>query len=95
MNTIEGIRDYTQYTTLNKVENNFPKTQFVRIHQSYLVNLKYIKYIKNYKAILKNGLELSIPKSSIKMFVIHSYYLKGAYKDVFVLEESNNNLFRN
>lgn len=31
----------------------------------------------------------------IKMFVIHSYYLKGAYKDVFVLEESNNNLFRN
>lgn len=32
VNTIEGIRDYTQYTTLNKVENNFPKTQFVRIH---------------------------------------------------------------
>ncbi|MFQ9562773.1 MAG: LytR/AlgR family response regulator transcription factor [Faecalibacillus intestinalis] len=66
VNTIEGIRDYTQYTTLNKVENNFPKTQFVRIHQSYLVNLKYIKYIKNYKAILKNGLELSIPKSRYK-----------------------------
>ena len=66
VNTIEGLRTFTQYNTLNKIETQLPKNQFIRIHQSYLVNLKYIKNIKNYKAILKNNIELSIPKSRYK-----------------------------
>jgi len=35
---------------------------FIRIHQSYLVNQKYIENVKRYKVVLTNGVELSIPK---------------------------------
>lgn len=62
----EGIICYTQYNTLNKIEDNLPKEQFVRIHQSYLVNLRYIKNIKNYKVILNDGTDFPIPKSRYK-----------------------------
>lgn len=62
----ERKRIFTLYSTLNKIEENFSKKQFIRIHQSYLVNVRYIANIKNYKAILLDGTEFSIPKSRYK-----------------------------
>ena len=52
--------------TLNNMENNFDVNKFVRIHQSYLVNMKYIKSIKLQKVILINGSELPIAKPRYK-----------------------------
>ena len=50
------------YEVLNKVANELENDNFIRIHQSYLVNLKYIKAVQRYKVILDNGVELMIPK---------------------------------
>lgn len=52
--------------TLNNVENILSNTNFVRIHQSYLVNMKYIKSMKLQKAILLDGTELPIAKPRYK-----------------------------
>ena len=62
-------RDYVEYTlygTLNDLEDRFRKYDFVRVHQSYLVNLKFIANVVNYKVYLVNGTVLSAPRSKFK-----------------------------
>lgn len=54
---------YTMYETLNTLEEELAEKDFIRIHQSYLVNVKYVKNVIRYKVILTNGVELSIPKA--------------------------------
>ncbi len=58
----DTMKVYTMYDTLNMLEDRLSKKDFIRIHQSYLVNIKHIKNVVRYKVILTNGLELSIPK---------------------------------
>lgn len=58
----DKLNEYTILMTLNAMENQMKDLGFIRIHQSYLVNLKHIKKIKNYVAYLNNGKELSIAK---------------------------------
>lgn len=53
---------YTLYGKLDTLEEELTENGFIRIHQSYLVNKKYIENVKRYKVILSNGVELSIPK---------------------------------
>ena len=53
---------YTLYGTLNKWEEEMSDFPFLRIHQSFLVNMKHIKSITCYKAILSNHQEITIPK---------------------------------
>lgn len=57
------MKVYTIYDTLNHLEQELAENDFVRVHQSYLVNLKYIKGVVRYKAVLINGMELTIPKA--------------------------------
>ena len=52
--------------TLNNIENILDDTKFVRIHQSYLVNMKYVKSMRLQKAMLIDGTELPIAKLDIK-----------------------------
>lgn len=58
---------YTQYEVLNKIEDEYISYGFVRIHQSYLVNLKHVKSVEKedgrYVAVLSNDSKLIIPKS--------------------------------
>lgn len=61
-----GLKTYTIYGTLNQIQKELEGNGFVRIHQSYLVNLKYIRKIIRYKAILNNGVSLVIPKARYK-----------------------------
>ncbi len=56
----------TMYAKLNSIEESLKIYNFIRIHQSYIVNLKYIETISNYKARLITGKELSVPKSKYK-----------------------------
>ena len=58
----DDMKVYTMYETLNILEDRLAENNFVRIHQSYLVNIKHIKKVVRYKVILTNGIELSIPK---------------------------------
>lgn len=59
----EELKTYTMYATLNEIENELKDYGFIRIHQSFLVNIKYIRNVLRYKTILSNGTELSIPKA--------------------------------
>lgn len=59
----EDMKVYTMYETLNVFETRLAENDFIRIHQSYLVNAKHIKNVVRCKVILTNGIELSIPKA--------------------------------
>ena len=59
----DDLKIYSMFETLNALENKLAAKDFVRIHQSYLVNIKYIKNVVRYKVILTNGIELVIPKA--------------------------------
>ncbi|MFP3155975.1 LytTR family DNA-binding domain-containing protein [Lachnospiraceae bacterium ZAX-1] len=56
----------TMYEKLNSIEENLKIYNFIRIHQSFIVNLKYVETINNYKARLITGKELSVPKSKYR-----------------------------
>lgn len=58
----DAMKVYTMYETLNMLEGQLAENDFIRIHQSYLVNMKHIQNVVRYKAVLTNGIELSIPK---------------------------------
>lgn len=62
----DEIKKYTLYETLNRMEERIAGEQFVRVHQSYLVNIKYIKRVSRYEALLNNGERLEIPKARYK-----------------------------
>lgn len=62
----QDMKIYTMYEKLNKMEQKLEGYGFIRIHQSFLANLKYIKEVKRYKVILNNGIELRIPKARYK-----------------------------
>lgn len=53
---------YNIYTKLDTIEEQFQGYKFLRIHKSYLVNMKYITKINNYKMTLTTGQEFTIPK---------------------------------
>ena len=61
-----SMKIYTMYGTLNEIEKELMENDFIRIHQSFLVNLKYIKDVLRYKTVLSNGIELIIPKARYK-----------------------------
>ena len=59
----DDMKIYTMYETLNALEDRLAANDFVRIHQSYLVNIKHIKSVVRYQLILTNGVKLAIPKA--------------------------------
>lgn len=62
----QKLKIYTMYETLNDLERELRGYNFLRIHQSFLVNLKYMNEVFRYKTILSNGIELIIPKARYK-----------------------------
>lgn len=55
---------YTMYRTLNEIEQKLDVYDtFLRIHQSYLVNLKYVEMVNNYTVSLSNGEVIKAAKS--------------------------------
>ncbi len=53
---------YYIYDKLDNIELQLKEYGFLRIHKSYLANMKYIERINNYRAKLTSGEDLSIPK---------------------------------
>lgn len=61
----EEIVLYTMYGTLNNISKMFTK-DFVRIHQSYLVNLRFVKKITGNSLLLFNDITLPIARTRLK-----------------------------
>jgi len=87
---IEGMSNYIAvhrgkekilvYSTMKSVEERLPKSQFIRVHKSYIVALQQITGIENGEIIMKNHLE-KLP-------------LGNNYKDIF-MEKMKNKLLQN
>lgn len=57
------IVSYQIYEKLDVVEERLSGCGFLRIHKSYLVNMKHIRKISNYLAFLDTGEELPVPRT--------------------------------
>lgn len=57
-----GETTYQIYDKLDTIEKKLVKYGFLRIHKSYLVNMKHIRRIGNYTAILDTGEKFPIPR---------------------------------
>ncbi|GFI02410.1 transcriptional regulatory protein YpdB [Lachnospiraceae bacterium] len=53
---------YHMYEKLDTIEQKLHGYGFLRIHKSYLVNMKHIRRIGNYTAVLSTGEELPVPR---------------------------------
>lgn len=53
---------YQMYGKLDEIEAELSGYGFLRIHKSFLVNMKHVRRISNYKAVLDSGEELSVPR---------------------------------
>ncbi len=51
------------YRKMDDLENELKNMGFVRVHKSFLINMKYIKKISSYRMTLTTGKEISVPKS--------------------------------
>ena len=48
---------------MDEIEAELAEFEFVRVHQSFLVNMRYIEKISSYVLRLITGKEISVPKS--------------------------------
>ncbi len=53
---------YQMYGKLDRIEEDLSIYGFLRIHKSFLVNMKHVRRIVNYKAVLDSGEEFSVPR---------------------------------
>lgn len=72
LQTLEERTEY--YGTLSEEEHKLPSEQFIRIHQSFLVNFDFIHQICGKKMILTNGEEL--PISDKQSSLVKKCYLR-------------------
>lgn len=61
----KGIVQYTMYETLNHIAGMF-SGDFVRIHQSYLVNLRFVRKITGNNLLLSDNQTLPVARSKRK-----------------------------
>ena len=69
---------YTIYKKLDEIENELKGMGFVRVHLSFLVNMRYIDKISSYVLSLTNGKEISVPKSRYQKVKRRYALYKGA-----------------
>ncbi len=54
---------YSIYKKMDELETELAGMGFVRIHQSFLINMRYIGKLSSYVMVLTTGKEISVPKS--------------------------------
>lgn len=59
-------KEYARYDRLDEAEKELRQYGFCRVHQSFLVNMKYAKAVERYRVSLENGTEVSISKKYYK-----------------------------
>ncbi len=54
---------YSIYKKMDELEKELAGMGFVRIHQRFLINMRYIEKISSYVMVLTTGKEISVPKA--------------------------------
>ncbi|MCH5266521.1 MAG: response regulator transcription factor [Lachnospiraceae bacterium] len=63
LNFYVGEEKYKAFQRLDDLEKELAECGFLRIHKSFLVNVQYIQYIKNYRVYLTTGKDLPVPRA--------------------------------
>lgn len=61
-----GLKEYSRYDRLDAVEQELRQYGFCRVHQSFLVNMKYARSVERYRVSLADGTEISVSKKYYK-----------------------------
>lgn len=69
---------FSIYKKMDELEADLNGMGFVRAHQSFLINMKYIKRISSYVMFLTTGQEISVPKSRYSEVKRQYLLFKGA-----------------
>ena len=69
---------YTIYKRMDEIEVELAEFEFVRVHQSFLVKMRYIEKIISYILRLITGKEISVPKSRYQEVKRRYALYKGA-----------------
>lgn len=69
---------YSIYKKMDEIEEDLVNMGFVRVHQSFLVNMRYIEKISSYVLRLITGKEISVPKSRYQEVKRRYALFKGA-----------------
>lgn len=62
----EEARSYSLYGTLNQMEEELSEYDFVRVHQSFLVNMMHIQSMSGREILLSNDESMRIVKARLK-----------------------------
>lgn len=57
---------YEHYSNISDEEKNLCSFGFIRVHKSFLVNMKYIEQLQSTKILLKNGRSIPLSKNRYK-----------------------------
>lgn len=74
----KGIQIYHLQSTLNRIEQELNNEMFVRIHQSYLVNLAYVDTIDKDHIVLRDKIKLPVSRSQYKNVYNRVFKYKGS-----------------
>lgn len=58
-----GNEEYLTYSKLDDMERDLNDRDFLRIHKSFLVNMRFIERMNGYRVYLKTGSILPVPKA--------------------------------
>ena len=58
--------DYHIYESMDEIESKLKMYGFIRVHKSFLVNVRHIRGINNYVCTLDTGYEIRVPKARYK-----------------------------
>ena len=61
-----AAQNYHLYESMDELEGKLGAYGFIRVHQSFMVNVRHVRSINNYILILDTGYEIKIPKARYK-----------------------------
>ena len=61
--TIQKKEDYEFYGSLSQIEEDIKGSMFVRVHNSYLVNLEKLREVERESVPLRSGLKVPITRT--------------------------------
>ena len=77
--TIKTInnKEHSFYSTLDSLEKEFEEKNFLRVQQSYIVNIKYAVKLSDYKIYLNNKMVINTSRRNFKELKIKYVNIKG------------------